>query len=78
MRDTQPPITTQEEYDGYKAGLARINAVCADREQQLFEARTDPEQLENARDALQHIYNRRQGILDAIAAYEQQHGLRSA
>jgi hypothetical protein len=78
MRDTQPPITTAEEYEGYKAGLARMNAVCADREQRLFEARDDPDQLENARDALHHIYKRRQGIIDAIADYERKQGLRSA
>lgn len=32
MHDTQPPITNDEEYEGYKAGLARMSAACADRE----------------------------------------------
>lgn len=78
MRDTQPPITNQEEYEGYQAGLARLNEVCADRERQLFAASGDPERLENARDALNHIYNRRQGIIDAIADYERRQGMRGA
>lgn len=30
-----PPITSQQEYDGYKVGLARLNAVCVDRERSV-------------------------------------------
>jgi hypothetical protein len=78
MHDTQPPITNDEEYAGYKAGLERLNAVCADREQRLFEVRDDPARLEGARAALFHIYRRRQGINDAIADYERKIGLRTA
>ncbi len=78
MHDTQPPITTSEEYAGYKAALTTMNAACADREQRLFDVRDDPTQLEGARAALLHIYRRRQGIIDAINDYERQHGLRSA
>lgn len=72
MHDIQPPITNDEEYAGYKQGLARIDGACIEREQRLFEARNDPDRLENARAALYHIYRRRQGIIDALAAYEQQ------
>jgi hypothetical protein len=78
MHDTQPPITSSEEYDGYRAALEAMNTACIDREQRLFDARGDPAQLEKARAALLHIYRRRQGIIDAIADYERKNGLRSA
>ena len=78
MHDTQPPITNVEEYAGYRAALTTMNASCADREQRLFDVRNDPSQLDGARAALLHIYRRRQGIIDAIADYERQQGMRSA
>ena len=78
MHDTQPPITTHEEYEGYRSALEAMNLACADREQRLFDVRNDPAQLEGARAALLHIYRRRQGIIDAIADYERKIGLRSA
>ncbi len=78
MHDTQPPITTSEEYAGYRSALETMNLACADREQRLFDVRNDPAQLEGARASLLHIYRRRQGIIDAIAEYERKTGLRSA
>lgn len=70
MRDVQPPITTEQELLGYRAGLARLNEVVAIREQALFASLNVPERLEHARQELYRIYRKRQGILDAIAAYE--------
>jgi hypothetical protein len=72
MHDTQPPITNDGEYETYKQALQTMNGACAEREQRLFEVRDDPEKLEGARSSLFHIYRRRQGIIDAIEAYERQ------
>ncbi len=70
MRDTQPPITNEQQLIGYTAGLARLNEVVSIREQALFASQDDPERLEHARQELYRIYRKRQGILDAIAVYE--------
>jgi hypothetical protein len=70
VRDTQPPITNDEELAGYRAGLDRFNRIVAEREATLFASRDDAEQLEHARQELYRVYRKRQGILDAIAAYE--------
>ena len=70
MRDTQPPITNDEELAGYRAGLERFNKIVAEREATLFASHDDAEQLEHARQELYRVYRKRQGILDAIAAYE--------
>ena len=70
MRDIQPPITTDEELAGYKAGLERFNDIVAAREAAVFARRDDSEQLEHARQELYRVYRKRQGILDAIATYE--------
>ncbi len=75
MRDTQPPITNDQELAGYRAGLARLNEIVAEREAALFASRNDPERIEDARQELFRIYRKRQGILDAIADYERQHGI---
>jgi len=72
MRDVQPPITSEQELVGYRAGLARLNDVVVVREQALFASLHDPERVEHARQELYRIYRKRQGILDAIAVYERQ------
>ncbi|MGH2514181.1 MAG: DUF6932 family protein [Ktedonobacterales bacterium] len=77
MRDVQPPITNDQELAGYRAGLERFNAIVAEREAALFASQHDPQRLEEARQELYRVYARRQGILDAIAAYERQHGASS-
>jgi hypothetical protein len=71
MRDVQPPITSDQELAGYRAGLARLNEIVAEREASLFASRDDPRRLEDARQELYRVYRKRQGILDAITAYEQ-------
>lgn len=73
MRDVQPPITNDQELAGYRAALARFNKVVAEREAALFASRDDPARIEDARQELYRVYRKRQGILDAIAAYERQH-----
>ena len=73
MKETQPPITTADEYAGYRKTLEDINAECAGREQDVFQAQGDPARLERARAALFRMYRIRQGILDALADYERQH-----
>jgi hypothetical protein len=73
MRDTQPPITNDQELAGYKAGLERFKTIVAAREAALFASQHDPQRLEEARQELYRVYRKRQGILDAIAVYEQQH-----
>lgn len=77
MRDVQPPITNDQELAGYRAGLERLNAIVAEREAALFASQLDPRRLEEARQELYRVYARRQGILDAIAAYERQRGTSS-
>jgi hypothetical protein len=72
MRDVQPPITNDQELAGYRSGLERFNEIVAAREAAVFASRDDPERHEHARQELHRVYRKRQGILDAIAAYERQ------
>ncbi len=72
MQDAQPPITNDQELAGYIAGLERFNEIVAMREATLFASQQDPQRLEEARQELFRVYRKRQGILDAIAAYQQQ------
>ena len=71
----QPRITSDQELAGYRAGLARFNAIVAEREAALFASRDDRARIEDARQELYRVYRKRQGILDAIATYEQQRGV---
>ncbi len=52
--------------------MERFQAIVADRQADLFASQHDPKLLEDARQALYRVYRLRQGIIDAIAAYEQQ------
>lgn len=72
MRDAQPPITNDQELAGYRAGLRRFNEIVAAREAALFASQNDVQRLEEARQELYRVYRKRQGMLDAIAAYERQ------
>lgn len=73
MHDVQPPITNDQELAGYIAGLERFNEIVAAREATLFASQHDDQRLEEARQELYRVYRKRQGILDAIAVYKQQH-----
>jgi hypothetical protein len=70
MRDTQPPIADDQEYQGYLAGLALLNAECVLRAQAVVEGKDDPAKLQDALDAFDRMNRKRQGIVDAIAEYE--------
>lgn len=72
MRDVQPPITNDEEYRGYQEGLTLLTAECVLRAQAVIEQKDDPKLLRDALDALDRMNRKRQGIANAIAAYEQQ------
>ena len=73
MRDVQPPITNDEQYRGYKLAFEKLTKVVEAREQVLFENRANPDRIEAARSDLLNILRKRQGILDALRAYEQSH-----
>lgn len=70
MRDVQPPITNEEQYRGYQLALEKFTKVVEAREQVLFENRHNPDRIEAARGDLLNILRKRQGVLDALHAYE--------
>ena len=70
MKETQPPIKTVAQYEGYQRALGDINAECLGRERDVFEASNNPAKLERARTALFRMYRIRKGIIDAIKQYE--------
>lgn len=80
MHDTQPPITNEEEYLGYQAGLEKLTRAVETREARLIEALAskNKEAIEDRRFELLHILRLRQGIIDAIQAYELQQQPQSA
>ena len=73
MKETQPPITTPDEYDGYRRAFGDIEAECLGREQDVFQSYGDPAKLARARIALFRMYRIRQGMLDALSEYERHH-----
>ena len=72
MRDIQPPITTDEEYCGYRRAHDKLTALVEQREARLIDAlaRGDAEQIEDRCYDLLDALRKRQGVLDAITAYE--------
>lgn len=72
MHDTQPPITNEQEYQGYQAGLALLTAECVLRAQIVIESKDEPVKLRDALDALDRMLRKRRGIVTAIDQYEQQ------
>jgi hypothetical protein len=70
MRDTQPPITDDEELQGYQMALTVMNKELMLREAAVFNSHSEPQRLERARNALFRLYRKRQGIIDAIEVYE--------
>ncbi len=75
MRDTQPPITTDEEYHGYQLGRDKLTKLVEEREKRLIDALTsgDEKRIEAMRFDLLQVLRDRQGIIDAIHIYEAQH-----
>ena len=72
MRDTQPPITDEEEYHGYQRARDKMTRLVEQREARLIDAlaRGDGEEIEDRRFDLLDALRKRQGILDALSAYE--------
>lgn len=73
MRSVQPPITTEEEYQGYQRGRDTLTTVVREREQRLIEALASGDEalIEARRFELLHVLSDRQAIIDAIRQYEQ-------
>lgn len=73
----QQPITSDEACANYRAYLARLEALVADQEDVVREARTRREapQLASARTSLWRLLTKRQGVVDALTAYEQGKGV---
>jgi hypothetical protein len=74
MRDTQPLITDDEEYQGYQKARDTLTDLVREREQRLFTALNgaDEELIEDRRTELLNVLRKRQGIINAIKAYEGQ------
>lgn len=67
----QQPITSDEACHRYREYLARLEALIVDQEDVVLRARTasDAAQLARARTSLWRLLTRRQGVVDALAAY---------
>lgn len=77
----QQPIASDEARSQYRAYLARLEAMIADQEDVVLRARTtsDASELARARTSLWRLLTKRQGVIDALAAYEQgKHAQQSA
>ncbi len=70
----QQPILSEEARRQYWQYLARLEAMIADQEDTVLRARTagDGSQLASARTSLWRLLTKRQGVVDAIAAYDRQ------
>lgn len=70
----QQPITSDEAREQYGYYLARLEAMIADQEDVVRQARTtgDRAQLASAHTSLWRLLTKRQGVVDAIATYDQQ------
>ena len=68
----QQLIASDEARAQYLAYLAQLEALVADQEDRVSEARTgsDGAQLSRARTSLWRLLTKRQGVLDALATYE--------
>lgn len=75
MRDTQPPITNEDEYQGYQSRRDKLTKLVEEREQRLIAtlASGDAKRIEASRFDLLQVLRDRQGIIDAIQTYERQH-----
>ena len=75
MRETQPPIMNEAEYQGYQQANGTLTQLVTEREQRLFQALASGAQqlIEDRRFELLHVLRDRQAIIDAIHLYEEQH-----
>ncbi len=68
----QQPIKSDEACTQYHAYLAHLEALIGDQEDVVLRARTasDASELARARTSLWRLLTKRQGVIDALAAYE--------
>lgn len=68
----QQPITSEGACIRYHGYLGRLEAMIVDQEDALFRARSagDASELARARTSLWRLLTKRQGVVDALAAYE--------
>jgi hypothetical protein len=69
----QQPITSDEACRQYREYLARLEAMISDQEDVVLQARAtrDASQLARARTSLWRLLTKRQGVVDALTAYEE-------
>lgn len=76
MKTTQPPITTDQEFAGYRAGAEQLRQMLEHEEADLMTARhedaCDIQHVDEIRYQLHHLYGYYTGIQDAIDAYVHQ------
>jgi hypothetical protein len=67
----QQPIASEEAAQHYREYLARLEAMIADQEDAVLQARAagDAPGLARARTSLWRLLTKRQGVVDALAAY---------
>jgi hypothetical protein len=68
----QQPITSDGACRHYREYLARLEAMILDQENVVLQARSlgDVSALARARTSLWRLLTKRQGVLDALSAYE--------
>lgn len=68
----QEPITSDAACEQYQNYLAKIEAMIATQEDIVAEARTsgNDQELARARSSLWRLLTKRQGVIDAIQAYD--------
>ena len=75
MKTTPPPITTDEELAGYRAGAEQLRRMMERHEGDLMSERqrvpADLQRIDQIRYHLHHLYGYYRGVQDAIEAYLQ-------
>jgi hypothetical protein len=68
----QLPIASDESCRHYREYLTRLEAVIRDQEDNVLQARaaSDADKLSRARTSLWRLLTKRQGVVDALEAYE--------
>lgn len=71
----QQPISSEAARDQYRQYLVRLEAMIAEQEDVAHQARADSNAgaLADARTSLWRLLTKRQGVIDAMAAYERRH-----
>jgi len=71
----QHPIASDAARDQYRQYLARLEAMIAEQEDVVHQARADSNAgaLADARSSLWRLLTKRQGVVDALATFEQRH-----